>query len=142
MQGLQRIVTATVRGASGLILLLFVGACLLGEWFLGLMFGAEYAEGFPALIVLGIGYLLAALCGPAPDLMNMTGFERLHMRWMAVSAVANITLCSALVPSLGGMGAAIGLAISMVGYRAGMMLAARARLGIDTTPLGRPPVRV
>ncbi len=135
---MQRVARLAAIGSATAEALFLIGVVLFGEWFLGAAFGAEFRAGYEALVVIALGIALAGLAGPANDLLVMSGHERVAM-WAVAGALAiNAALCLALVPVLGGLGAAIGIVVSLVAQRGTLAVMAWRRLGIDPTPFGRP----
>ena len=131
MEGLQRLATMSARMALLLavpVLLLFV---FLGKWILGSVFGAAFAGGYQALIILSVGQLANAGMGSVGMLLNMTGHERDTARAVGVSAATNVVLNLVLIPLLGINGAASATAISMALWNVIMWRAVYYRLGIQ-----------
>ena len=86
-------------GSTGLVVLALVAV---GPFALQI-FGPEFAQGYPALIVLALGRLAAVLLGPASDLLLMTGHHRRLGRVNLAFAILNLALNLALIPWLGGL---------------------------------------
>ena len=108
-------------GSTGLVVLALVAV---GPFALQI-FGPEFAQGYPALIVLALGRLAAVLLGPASDLLLMTGHHRRLGRVNLVFAILNLALNLALIPWLGGLGAAIATCTASVSWSAWLYLMAR-----------------
>ena len=135
MEGLQRLATMSARMALLLavpVLLLFV---FLGKWILGSVFGAAFAGGYQALIILSVGQLANAGMGSVGMLLNMTGHERDTARALGVSAATNVVLNLVLIPLLGINGAASATAISMALWNVIMWRAVYYRLGIQSAAI-------
>jgi O-antigen/teichoic acid export membrane protein len=133
---LRALVVRTARLMS-LATLVAGTAVLLAAPVLLRLFGPGFEASFGPLLVLVMGVAAYAAFGPAEDLLNMLGGERLS------ATVAFVSLCSAglliflLVPAYGIMGAAIAMALANVVRGAGLCLMARARLGISTHVMSR-----
>lgn len=133
---MQQVATAAARGATLLVLVLFVAVSFGGPWLLSTVFGAEFREGATALVIVLAGFLIGACGGPASDLLTMTGHERDHLGCLALGSVSGIGLCLLLAPEHGSLGAAIAVAVSVALYRLSATWRVWVRLGIDSSPLG------
>jgi O-antigen/teichoic acid export membrane protein len=120
-------------GSTGLVVLALVAV---GPFALQI-FGPEFAQGYPALIVLALGRLAAVLLGPASDLLLMTGHHRRLGRVNLTFAILNLALNFALIHWLGGLGAAIATCTASVSWSAWLYLMARRLTAIETCPLRR-----
>ena len=99
-----------------------------------LVFGAEYAAGAGALVVLSSGFFLASLSGPTQKLFNSLGRTRLVLGLTSSAALVNVALNLVLVPRLGIIGAAIATATSLgVGSMLNLVFLYRVS---DIFPLG------
>jgi O-antigen/teichoic acid export membrane protein len=81
--------------------------------FLGL-FGEEFTSGSTALIVLSLGQLFNAACGPTGPLLNMTGHQKIMQYIMLGVAILNLALNFLLVKTYGVLGAAVATTVSLV----------------------------
>jgi O-antigen/teichoic acid export membrane protein len=120
-------------GSTGVVVLALVAV---GPFALQI-FGPEFAQGYPALIVLALGRLAAVLLGPASDLLLMTGHHRRLGRVNLTFAILNLALNFALIHWLGGLGAAIATCTASVSWSAWLYLMARRLTAIETCPLRR-----
>ncbi|EGU46388.1 hypothetical protein VII00023_03013 [Vibrio ichthyoenteri ATCC 700023] len=91
------------------LLLVFVGDVLI-RW----LFGAEYLNAYPALIILCVGHFVSMLLGPVGLVLNMTHNEGKTVRSLAITLALNLALLFSLVPLYQEIGAAIAIAISLV----------------------------
>lgn len=101
------------------------------------LFGPEFAQGYPVLLVLALGRLAAVLLGPAGDLLLMTGHHRRLGRVNVVFAALNLVLNVALIPRFGALGAAIATSVAALGWTAWLYGLARRLTPVDTSVLGR-----
>jgi O-antigen/teichoic acid export membrane protein len=99
-------------------------------------FGAAYSGAANPLRVLALAQIINASAGGVGMALSMTGHERSALRVGIMAAALNLFLNLILVPLAGGMGAAIGTAISLVAWRAGFYWVVRRRLGIRPTAFG------
>lgn len=130
---LQRLVTksaqVTLIGALPVVLLFWV----FGAEVLRGVFGIAFEAGHTALVILALGQLINAGMGSVGLVLTMTGHERETLKGVTVSALLNIPLNFALIPSLGMAGAALATAISMVVWNILLWCAVRRHLGLNTT---------
>jgi O-antigen/teichoic acid export membrane protein len=101
----------------------------LGGFLLGL-FGEGFAQGYPLLAILMLGFLARASTGPVEHLLNMTGNQNMAAAAYGGAALINLVLNLVLVPRLGLEGAAIATAVSLAFASIWLFFAARRRLGI------------
>ncbi len=78
-----------------------------------LMFGAKYAAGAGALVVLSTGFFFSMLSGPSQKLFNSVGRTKLVLGLTASAALINVAMNAVLVPRFGIIGAAGATAISL-----------------------------
>lgn len=135
---LQRLVTLSSRV---ILLITFVPSALLlfwGEHLLNLVFGAEYTQGYAALVILALGQIGNAAFGSVAFLLNMTGHERDAARGVAIAAILNVALNIACVPFFGMEGAALATALSMIVWNLLLWKMVKERLGVNSTafPIG------
>jgi O-antigen/teichoic acid export membrane protein len=77
-------------------------------------FGEEFTAGVAPLIILAIGQIINAICGPVMYLLNMTGKEKQARNIIIVASIINVALNLYLIPIYGLMGAAIATGVSTV----------------------------
>jgi len=104
LRSLLRRVT-TISGAWTLAAT--AGLLVLGRWFIGLMYGAEYIPAHPILLVLLIGYGLANTCFWNRPLLLAFGKPMVPFYAMAVFGLIKVVLAFSVVPAMGAMGEAI-----------------------------------
>lgn len=103
---------------------------LLGKPLLWL-FGPSFADGYPVMLVLVLGFLGRAAAGPSELLLNMLGQQRATACVAVIVAATTIVLNLVLVPRFGLMGAATATAAALVAGAALNTLVARLALGLD-----------
>ncbi len=113
LENLQRMSSAAARWMFWPSLSLTMGLLLLGRPILGL-FGSEFPEGYPALVLLALGQLVNASVGPVGYLMSLTGHQDLSARVYGLSALVNIGLNALLIPIWGLVGAAVATTAAMI----------------------------
>jgi O-antigen/teichoic acid export membrane protein len=107
------------------VLLLALGMPLLR------LFGAQFVDGYPVMFILVVGYLFRSAMGPVEFLLNMLGEQTLCAAVLGSTAVLNIALNLALVPSFGLAGAATATAASLVAAALMNYAVVSWRLGIE-----------
>ena len=77
-------------------------------------FGEEFSGGIFPLIILSIGAILNALCGPVMYLLSMTGMEKSARNIIVIASLFNIVLNYVLIPVYGIIGAAFATSVCTV----------------------------
>lgn len=133
---LQATVTSTARVI--LVLTALVATCLVlfGKPVIAFALGAEYTAGYVAILILGVGQLFNAAFGSVVFLLNMTGYERITVRVLALAVAMNIGLNFALIPLFGLEGAAAATAATLALWNFLLWRSVRRHLGIDSTAVG------
>jgi O-antigen/teichoic acid export membrane protein len=109
---------------------------IFGEKFLSI-FGPAFTRGQPALVILVIGQLANIGMGSVALLLIMTGHEREVAIGAGVAAILNITMNLIMIPSLGMVGTALGVTISVIVWNIVLAVCVKRRLGIYSTAAGR-----
>lgn len=139
--GLERVVRLSARLTFGCAVIAALILILAGETILRLAFGETFTPGYTVLVILALGQLGNAAFGPVISVLNMTGLERETLRGVLIACAVNVVLNAALIPLYGAEGAAIATAITLLVWNAVLFVRVRARLGINTSALGRGMVR-
>jgi len=132
---LQRVVSRSVRAA--LIFTVPVAAVLIifGAKFLSI-FGAGFVAAKPAMTILIVGQLMNVAMGSVGLMLIMTGHERDVAIATVVCGCLNIALNLLMIPLWGLVGAAVAVAISLIGWNVGLAVCVKRKLGIHSTALG------
>lgn len=101
-------VASIVIALPAVLVLVFAGNVVLN-----FVFGEAYVVAAGALTVLACGQLVNASVGSVGLLLNMTGFEGLTARTIALAAACNVLMNMILIPPYGILGAAIATAVTM-----------------------------
>lgn len=101
------------------------------------LFGNGFATGATTLRIVAVAQLVNAACAYNGLVLIMSGLQRVAAMAALGSLLVDAALCLVLVPSLGARGAALALLLSVALRNIVTSVLARARLGIDTTVLGR-----
>jgi O-antigen/teichoic acid export membrane protein len=91
----------------------FLVFCFAPAETLMVLYGAEYAGGWIALLVLTMGQLVNVATGSVGTLLSMAGYQRAWLGLSSAALVLNILLCVLLIPRFGIMGAAIATSVSL-----------------------------
>ena len=78
------------------------------------MFGQEFIIGVFPLIILAVGQLINSISGSVGIIMQMTGKQKVYQNIVLLALIINISLNLSLIPVLGGLGAAIATALSII----------------------------
>jgi O-antigen/teichoic acid export membrane protein len=95
------------------------------------LFGPQFVEGYPVMLILVVGFLFRSSMGPAEFLLNMLGEQSLCAAVLVTTALLNIALNFALVPAFGLIGAATATSLSLVTVALLNYLAVSRRLDIE-----------
>jgi len=89
-----------------------------------------------ALIILGLGALVGTACGPTELVMQLTGLQRELFRTLVVVNTLGLGVTAGLTVVLGPMGAALGIAGTMMVWCVTGATITRRRIGIDPSIFG------
>lgn len=132
----QTVVTRSTRAVFMATLVIFAVMVVAGRPLLELFFGEEFQQAYPLLLLLGAGQLVNVASGPVVNLLSMSGGQKALAVGVGAAAVANILLCSLLIPVYGALGAAISVALVTSGYNLWLVGQVRHLVGIRATILG------
>jgi O-antigen/teichoic acid export membrane protein len=104
------------------------------------IFGSDFEAGWPILIIGTVGQLVNCGVGSVGYLLLMSGNEKRLIKVQVVMAIVMVGLNVALVPSLGGVGAATAAAATNVGINLWSLLEVRKALGL--CPYNRGYIRL
>ncbi len=138
--GAERQLETVARTASRLAFLpalaCTLGLLVFGRWTLTL-FGAGFAPGYPALVILALGFLVVAAMGPVETILLMKNQQRLAAVAAVGACALNLLLNLLLIPRFGLEGAAAATAFSMIVWALSMTIALHRRLGLSMSILAR-----
>jgi len=78
-----------------------------------LIFGSQFLQGYPILMILVSATFIQAVFGIGGTTMNMTGFPKMNLLNTFMACGLNIGLNFYLIPTMGGMGAATATLITL-----------------------------
>lgn len=137
-QRLERLVQAAATLSALPSLLVVALYVAFGGALLGLVFTADYAAGFPVLILLGLGQWLHVCLGSCGISLTMTGNQRDVMRISLVFSVLTVLGFLAVAGPFGMIGIAAVAACSMALYNAALAWQAWRRVGIRSWATASP----
>jgi len=129
-QELQKFVSNVTQMMFWPSLMAAIAMACVGPFLLSL-FGADFAVGYPTMLVILAGHVLRSATLPVEYLLNMTGHHRDTMRVYAVAAMASIALNLLFIPAFGIIGAAIGTYTAMLGGNLWLYRLVQKRLGVN-----------
>jgi O-antigen/teichoic acid export membrane protein len=119
---LFRTIQAITFGFSLALTIVFAFA---GQELIAVLFGPAYVSAQPILLIISLGYVVNAACGPIGMLLSMTGHEQAMSRIVWTTAIANVGAAVVLGVVAGPTGVAVATALSVAGYHLLMRLYAR-----------------
>jgi O-antigen/teichoic acid export membrane protein len=111
LEGLQKFVERATLLAFAVSAGAVLGFWIFGRWALGL-FGAEFVEGYPLLLMIGVAQLVKASVGPVIPLLTMGGHEKACLKVYGAALVMVAPLVSVLANTWGAEG--VGIAVTGV----------------------------
>ncbi|MFA7272775.1 MAG: oligosaccharide flippase family protein [Crocinitomicaceae bacterium] len=93
---------------------IFILALLIFGKFVLSLFGEEFKNSFPVLVILSLGYLASIIAGPVGLSLTMTGREKLVILFTCLAAIVNFILSIVWVTDYGIIGVAYANAIGLV----------------------------
>lgn len=129
---LQRIITLSSRISFGFSLLASIFFVICGRFVLSI-FGPSFVDGYSALMILLVAFLLNCISGSVGYIMVMTGHQDTSVKILGGSAIINVVLNLILIPKWGVEGAAIATGISMNLWTIVMIIYIKKKMDINAT---------
>ncbi len=107
---------------------------LFGEFFIATLIGVEYLPAFSAFAIVAVAQTFNSATGAVGSLMTMTGHEAVVLGSLVLALLVNLVVDIALVPDHGAVGAATGLAASIVTWNVLLTYRAWRLTGIRSLP--------
>lgn len=104
---LERILRSSTTMVSIPAIILFGTFLFYGKNILSILYGEQYINGYPILIILSFGQMINALTGSCGNLMIMSGYQKQFMNLTIVVSLLSLGLQYIFVPKLGIMASAI-----------------------------------
>jgi O-antigen/teichoic acid export membrane protein len=127
--GLVAFAASTVRWIFWPSLAVTLAILIVGRPVL-MLFGRDFAAGYPFMAILALGQLARGTIGPAERLLNMLNQQRICALAYAAAFTVNIVGCLVLTPVYGGIGAACATAMAFLVETILLFLIAHHRLGL------------
>jgi O-antigen/teichoic acid export membrane protein len=112
----KNIIESLFKSASKWIFLMvlpvFIYILLFPKEIISLIYGAEYSDGYIALIILATGISMNTFTGMTGGILVGGGYTRLNLTVEIIAAITNVSLNIVLIPLYGIVGAAIGTSAS------------------------------
>lgn len=108
---------ALYQTATGWLVLvawpMYLGTAVFASVYLGL-FGAAYRGAVPVVVVLALAMLVATGCGMVDTVLAMAGRTSWNLANVLLALAVNVCVDLVLIPRIGALGAAVGLAASVL----------------------------
>jgi O-antigen/teichoic acid export membrane protein len=95
------------------------------------LFGPQFVQGYPVMLILVVGFLFRSSMGPAEFLLNMLGRQSLCAAVLVSTALLAVALNFLLVPYYGLIGAATATSVSLMAAALMNNLVVSRSLGIE-----------
>ncbi len=120
-----RLVDTSSAWVTALTFPVFLASCVFSQSLSRILLGEAYADAWPIMTILAIGYLCESLLGFAPQVLRAYAKLRPVLYADLTALFVNTVLVFLLVPAWGATGAALSVAISSIVASIAMMFAAR-----------------
>ena len=127
---LRKLALQAVKLMVALALPVLIALCLFSEKILAL-FGNEYRDAAPLLIIMSLGQFINVVTGPVGFLLNMSGHEKDMRNVVMCSATFAVLVSFTLTFYFGLIGAAVATAASVSAQNLGALWMVRKRLGFN-----------
>jgi len=114
----------------GLIVLFIFGRVVLS------FVGVNAAWSFEILMILAVSHTVGASFGMVSPVLNLTGNQSLAARVTIITGITGLPILAYLAGSIGPVGAAYGAAATATIWKAALAIAAKKKLGVNTTIWG------
>jgi O-antigen/teichoic acid export membrane protein len=114
LKATQALLTKSVRLSSLVSLPIIFTLIIFGEFAISLLYGKDYLEAYPILVILCIGQLVNVLMGSVGLVLGMTGNEKSTLKVQFITLLLNLVLLTVLIPMYDVIGAAISISVSLV----------------------------
>jgi O-antigen/teichoic acid export membrane protein len=131
---LQRLLTLGARAALAFALPISLVLAIGGRFLLRL-FGTDFTEAYPSLLILVVAQLASSLTGSTLLLMLMTGDQNRAARILGISALSNVALNATLIPHFGMVGAAVAASLANTGCQLALLRRVVHHHGLNPTAL-------
>ncbi|MES2388975.1 MAG: oligosaccharide flippase family protein [Bacteroidota bacterium] len=134
---LQHFVLQTGKVVALISVPFSLALCLFSGIVLKTLFGPEFTEAAPVLVILSLTALVTCLSGPSDSMLQMTGHERIFRNIIFSAGILSVLLMFVLVPRFGIRGAAFANLAAVSCWNLLSVIFIRRKLGIDMNFLMR-----
>jgi O-antigen/teichoic acid export membrane protein len=128
----QALLTKSVQLSTLVSLPIIFLLILFGKFAIEIIFGTDYLEAYPILVILCLGQLVNVLMGSVGVVLSMTGNEKSALKSLSMSLILNLVLLATLVPLYGSIGAAIAVSASLICWNVLMAIKVKKLTGLTT----------
>ncbi|MGI8433627.1 MAG: lipopolysaccharide biosynthesis protein [Nocardioidaceae bacterium] len=141
-QRLERLLRTGATMAASITAVVWIPMLVVPGRLLGLIFGEEFSQGAPILVLLTVGSFANVLSGMCGTALTMSRHESVvaTVQWVAV--VLRVALGAVAALAFGAIGLGASAAVVTIGLYATLWIATRRRLGMWTHPTLRPSLRL
>ncbi|MFK5979027.1 MAG: oligosaccharide flippase family protein [Rhizobiaceae bacterium] len=136
MNAIKTIVSYTSKLAFCFTCVAILFLHFFGREIIEFLFGSDFSSASQLTLIRCYGYALAAMCGPAIILLNMTGNERVLVWIVGVMAALNALLNFLLIPIYGVEGAALATSFSVFISHVWMWFKVKKHIGLRSDVFG------
>lgn len=130
----------TIDGAIGwqvlITAIMVVLIVTIGRPVITLLYGADYLDAWPILLILSCGYLVASIFGPSEEILMLRGRQLLAASVILVAVVLVVGIAAVLGPDLGAVGVAIAATVGTVFRAIVLMFLAHSAIGANPSAFG------
>lgn len=141
-EDLERLEVLAVRASRVALtigVMVVLGLTLFARPLLGL-FGPEFRDGAPVLVLLSVAHLINVGCGSVGVVLNMSGHEVITARVLGLSAGLHCFLAAVGILLFSAVGAAVSVVVTVTVWNVILARRIHRSLGIHVTALG--PIKV
>ncbi|MGX1928071.1 MATE family efflux transporter [Flagellimonas sp. 2504JD4-2] len=95
-------------------------------------FGEEFLIGAAALVLLCVGQLVNAICGPVGVILQMTGHQKTFKNFLVLALIVNVALNLVLIPIWGMLGGALATIMAMAVWNISSAVYIKTKLNIKS----------
>lgn len=130
----------TIDGAIGWQLLItgsvVVLIAVIGRPVISLLYGSEYLEAWPILLVLSVGFFIASVFGPSEEILMLKGRQLMAATVILLAVVFVIIIAAVLGPALGAIGVAVAATVGTLFRAIILMFLAQSAIGANPSVFG------
>lgn len=132
MGNVQDLATKGVRASAIISFPILMCLAFYGDFFISILFGSDYLDAYPLLIILCLGQCFNVAMGSVGVVLNMTGNEYSSLGLLSAVFLFNVLCYCAFIPVFGEVGAAVSISLSHVVFNILAAVVVRKKTGIIT----------